>query len=99
MKAPSSGHTGRGAPIAVTDHAVQRYIQRHRPDWTHADAKLELMRECRTATLHEVVGNEPIWRTQRGVLLVVRLDGTVATVLPMGSTKTNRRPTRRRNRA
>lgn len=81
------------APTYATRHAIDRYIERHRPGWKFSDAKAELLREARTASLHEVPpGSEPIWRTQRGTLLVVRRDGAIATVLPMGSTKPNRRP-------
>lgn len=86
------GRPARG-PTSVTRHAVRRYIMRHRPGWQYDDAEAELKRELRGATLHECeVGSDPIWITQRGVLLVVRGDGVVATVLPMGSRPPNRRP-------
>lgn len=93
--APRSGRAARGAPTGATNHAVDRYIERHRPGWTFKDAKQELMREAQSAVIHEAdAGSEPIWRTQRGTMLVVRLDGTISTVLPMGSQKPNRRPRR-----
>jgi len=85
-------------PTIASRHAVERYIQRHRSGWRFTDAKQELIREASTATLHECPpGEDAIWRTQSGRLLCVSYDGTIRTVLPMGSKAPNRRP--RRNRA
>ena len=87
----------RSVPHALTRHAVERYVERHRPGWTYDAARSELERMLPRAVLHEdVAGGEPIWRLPSGVLLVVRRDGVVATVLPRGSAPTNRRPRRGR---
>lgn len=86
-------------PSVITEHAIDRYIERHRKGWARPDARRELIREASTASLHEVpTGADPIWITSSGRLLVVSIDGTVRTVLPMGSRATNRRPRRRRAR-
>lgn len=82
-------------PTFITLHAVQRYIERHRPGWTEDAARKELLREIATATLLvHPAGEDPIYKTQRGVLLVVAGDGAVRTVLPTGSRAPNRRPRR-----
>jgi hypothetical protein len=82
-------------PAFITHHAVQRYIERHRPGWTEDSARADLQREIGRAVLYErPAGEDPIYITQRGVLLVVSGDGAVRTVLPAGSRATNRRPRR-----
>lgn len=82
-------------PISLTQHAVKRYIERHRPGWSEDAARKELLREMRGAVLYErPAGEDPIYITQRGVLLVVSLDGAVRTVLPAGHALRNRRPRR-----
>lgn len=82
-----------GRPTNLTDHAIRRYIERHCKGWSYHDASKELAREMDRATLHEQPpGEDSIWTTPRGCLLVVSLDGTVRTVLPAGSRATNRRP-------
>jgi hypothetical protein len=81
------------APTKATEHAVLRYIERHRPYWTFRQAQTALLEEGRTATFVEHPdGEDAIWRTLGGRLLVVRDDGTIRTVLAWGSKKPNRRP-------
>ena len=83
------------APRSVTAHAVERYIERHRPGWAFYAAEEELLREAATATFKEhPAGEDAIWETRSGRLLVVRGDGAVATVLPRGARRANRRPRR-----
>lgn len=80
-------------PTIATGHAVERYIQRWRPGWTFHEAEIDLHREMSRAVLHETpAGEDPIWRTPRGCLLVVSGDGAVRTVLPQKATAQNRRP-------
>lgn len=82
-------------PTRASMHAVERYIERHRPGWSLADAQHELLREAAGAVIHEQpAGEDPIWRTPSGRLLVVSGDGMIRTVLPAGSRATNRRPRR-----
>ena len=84
------------APHAVSDHAVRRYCQRHASGLTADEARAYLTEACRLALLHEADGvDQTIWRTPRGELLVVSLDGCVRTVLPAGARAPNRRPRRR----
>jgi hypothetical protein len=87
------GGSVRIPPGALSDHAIERYVQRWRPGWEFADAAAELRKEADRAVLHECpAGSDPIWRTPRGCLLVVSGDGTVRTVLPPKSFAPNRRP-------
>lgn len=82
-------------PRSVTEHAVQRYIQRWRPGWKKEAARADLERELGGARFHEQpAGSDAIWRTPRGALLVVSGDGAVRTVLPAKSFAPNRRPRR-----
>jgi hypothetical protein len=82
-------------PTSLTNHAIERYIERHRQGWSWEAARSDLFREMRGAVLYEQPpGEDPIYRTQSGRLLVVSLDGAVRTVLPAGSRATNRRPRR-----
>jgi len=79
--------------MRASRHAVERYIERHRPGWMYDEARKELLRESVGAVVHErPPGEEPIWRTASGRLLVVSFDGTIRTVLPEGSRAPNRRP-------
>lgn len=87
------------SPILVSRHAVQRYIERHRPALTYKDAEAELVREMQRATFHELpAGEDPIYRTPSGVLLVVSIYGTVRTCLPLGATRADRRPRKAKGR-
>lgn len=92
---PISVHIMPARPTTLTAHAIRRYIERWRPGWSYQMAQTELQREAERASLHECpAGSDPIWRTPRGCLLVVSLDGTVMTVLPPKSFAPNRRPRR-----
>lgn len=83
-------------PSTVTDHAIDRYIERWRPGWPRLIAAQELRQQITRAVFVEhPAGEDAIWRTPRGCLLVVRGDGTVATVLPMGAAKPSARSVRR----
>jgi len=74
---------------------VHLHIERHRPGWTRDAAKAELIREARTATFKaHPAGEDAIWETRSGRLLVVRGDGAIATVLPKFAQCPNRRPRR-----
>lgn len=88
-----------GCPVALTlsAHAVERYQERWRPTWAHADAARELTDEVRRAVYVERDGQAYIYRTPRGALLTVA-GGTVATVLPPGAEKTLLRPVKRATR-
>lgn len=80
-------------PTFVTEHAVDRYLERWRSKASRGDARAELEDQIKRAVFVEhPAGEEAIWRTPRGALLVVRADGAVATVLPQGAVRTNRRP-------
>ena len=76
------------APTAITSHAIDRYIERWRPGWPRLTAAQELRQQLHRAVFVEhPAGEDAIWRTPRGCLLMVRRDGVVATVLPMHSVK------------
>lgn len=83
--------------LVLTVHAIDRYHQRWRKDWKREDAEKELRQHLDTAWFVEMDGYDMIYSTARGALLVVANEvtqGVVRTVLPMGATKTNRRPRR-----
>jgi hypothetical protein len=83
------------APHALTDHAIDRYLERWRQDLSREDATQELRGQLALAVFIEhPPGEDAIWRTPCGALLVVREDGVVATVLPVGAQRTDRRPRR-----
>ena len=80
------------SPSVLTDHAIDRYIERWRPDYPRLIAAQELRQQLpRAVFVEHPAGEEAIWRTPRGCLLVVRGDGVVATVLPMYATKPSSR--------
>lgn len=84
------------SPTVVTDHAIDRYIERWRPDYPRLMAAQELRQQlARAVFVEHPAGEDAIWRTSRGCLLVVRADGVVATVLPMNATKPTSRSVRR----
>lgn len=86
----------RPQKLFLTQHAVERYKQRWRPEMTLPAARAELKQQLPLAEFVDVDGTDYIYRTPRGALLTVSSDGAVRTVLPMGSKKTTYRPRRRR---
>ena len=87
---------GKTPPSAVTEHAIDRYIERWRPGSPRLIAAQELRQQiARAVFVEHPAGEDAIWRTPRGCLCVVRGDGMVATVLPMGSAKPAARSVRR----
>jgi len=86
-------------PKALSDHAIRRYLQRWRPNWTYADAKRELESILpRTRFVEDEPPHGEIWEAPNGMRLGVRRDGTVATVLPMGAIRTRYRPRKAKGR-
>lgn len=84
--------------VGVTIHAIDRYNERHvEPrgvSLTWDEVRKELLSIAAQATLKEAEeGEDEIWETPGGVLLSVR-EGTIRTVLPLGSVKPNRRPSK-----
>lgn len=94
--------TSRARPTVVSDHAVQRYIQRWRPDIqreldkiiAEARARLEAL-----STAAEFIGeidgeDRAIWAvpTTAEPMLLCEQGGEFSTVLPRGSMAPNRRP-------
>lgn len=81
------------APTKLTHHAVERFIERYAPGMRHAEAvqRLHAIR-CLATHVEDIPGeDQEIWAgTEPGsgheILLVVH-DGTVRTVLPLGSKK------------
>jgi len=86
----------RPAQLHLTEHAVDRYVERWRPGWTRDAARDELAKGLALTQFVEIDRGDYIYRTPRGALLVVAGDGAVRTVLPMGSKKITYRPRRKK---
>jgi hypothetical protein len=84
------------SPTAVTEHAIDRYIERWCLGWPRLIAAQDLRRQlARAEFVEHPAGEDAIWRTSRGCLIVVREDGMVATVLPRNAVKPATRSVRR----
>ncbi len=83
-------------PVKVTEHAVERFIERWEPSMSASAARARLLHYAGLATFKEHPPGEPeIWEhflVGGSILLVVR-DGLVETVLPPGA----KRPASRRS--
>lgn len=89
------------APLLITDHAVERFIERHIPgeDYVRAVQRLNAIR-CQAEHVEDIPGEpgQEIWRGREAgslvdILMVVK-NHLVTTVLPIGATRPNRRPVR-----
>jgi hypothetical protein len=75
-------------PDAVTDHAVDRYIERWHPRdgcpdrWSTARQRLKTALQSATQVGDELDNGKSLWRLEEGCLLVVNARGAVLTVLP-----------------
>jgi hypothetical protein len=94
---------GYKAPTRVCDHAIDRWIERWRPDLIarfprhgvrHSIALGEIREMLPRATLEAILVREKstIWIADGGAKLVVSKDGKVMTVLPPGAVKREYRP-------
>ena len=83
--------------MMITDHAVQRFVERHQRGLGTDAARKMLVTLVRTSTLHEVErgGKTEIWRTPCGILIVISKNA-VKTVLPRGAMRRAYRPQKRR---
>lgn len=85
---------GRRIPTRIVDHAVDRYIERHRHDIERKiralkdEARADLQAEVDGATITERTTTErhPVWRAKSGLLFSTQLlpndEIVVGTVLP-----------------
>lgn len=76
------------APVVVESHAVDQFIERHKPGHTFDQAKLLLYTLLRNAVhVEEILAEQQeIWRLP-GDILICTKNGVVKTVLPAGATK------------
>jgi hypothetical protein len=93
---------GRRPPTRIADHAVDRYIERHRNDIERKiralkdEARADLQAEVDGATITERTTTErhPVWRAKSGLTFSTQLlpndEVVVGTVLPKSTPKKRR---------
>lgn len=83
---PRPPKESKGPITIVSDHAVERFIERHVPGWQHTSAKWLLERISERAIYQEHEDqHQEIWKGPRGLfqdLVLIVCDGTLRTVLP-----------------